>query len=84
GRVSAGYDIASDLYNAYQTGEWRPLFLTLEKQAADAGVGYLVALMFSVIAGTSFGIFGIAIITGILCSFIDKNDLEKLNEALGI
>ncbi|EBY1954752.1 colicin-10 [Salmonella enterica] len=84
GRVSTGYDIYSDIRKGMDTNDWRPLFLTLEKLAVDAGVGYIVALGFSVIASTALGIWGVAIITGIICSFVDKKDLEKLNEALGI
>ncbi|MCV5372563.1 colicin-10, partial [Escherichia coli] len=59
-------------------------FLTLEKKAADAGVSYVVALLFSLLAGTALGIWGIAIVTGILCSYIDKNKLNTINEVLGI
>ncbi|ECZ0255935.1 colicin-10 [Salmonella enterica subsp. diarizonae] len=84
GWVSTGYDIYSDIRKGMDTNDWRPLFLTLEKLAVDAGVGYIVALGFSVIASTALGIWGVAIITGIICSFVDKKDLEKLNEALGI
>ncbi|XJI81802.1 colicin-like pore-forming protein (plasmid) [Escherichia coli] len=38
------------------TGDWKPLFLTLEKKAVDAGVSYEVVLLFSVFAGTTLGI----------------------------
>ena len=74
------------MLTANKIDNWKPLFLTLEKQAADVGVGvaFVVAFIFSIIAGTTLGIFGIAIITGILCSLIDKNALQKLNESLGI
>ncbi|HBB1452102.1 TPA: colicin, partial [Escherichia coli] len=51
---------------------------------ADAGVSYVVALLFSLLAGTTLGIWGIAIVTGILCSYIDKNKLNTINEVLGI
>lgn len=84
GRVSAGYDIYSDIQNALKTGQWKPLFLTLEKISFDAGVAYIVAIMFSIIATTSIGIFGVAIVTGIICAFVDKNDLELLNNSLGL
>ncbi|MDC9966914.1 colicin, partial [Shigella flexneri] len=43
-----------------------------------------VVLLFSVLAGTTLGIWGIAIVTGILCAFIDKNKLNTINEVLGI
>ncbi|HCR8473727.1 colicin, partial [Escherichia coli] len=41
-------------------------------------------LLFSLLAGTTLGIWGIAIVTGILCSYIDKNKLNTINEVLGI
>lgn len=84
GYISLSYDVVSDFITACKTNNWRPLFLTLEKTAADIGIGIVVAFAFSMIAGTALSILGIAIITGILCSLIDKNDLQKLNEALGI
>ncbi|HGA7258585.1 TPA: colicin-like pore-forming protein [Salmonella enterica subsp. enterica serovar Virchow] len=84
GWVSTGYDIYSDIRKGIDTDDWRPLFITLEKLATDAGVGYIVALGFSVIASTALGIWGVAIITAILCSFVDKYILNALNEALGI
>ncbi|HAP0130309.1 TPA: colicin-10 [Escherichia coli] len=84
GHVSFGYDVVSDILKIKDTGDWKPLFLTLEKKAADAGVSYIVALLFSLLAGTTLGIWGIAIITGILCSYIDKNKLNTINEVLGI
>ena len=84
GHVSFGYDVVSDILKIKDTGDWKPLFLTLEKKAADAGVSYVVALLFSLLAGTTLGIWGIAIVTGILCSYIDKNKLNTINEVLGI
>ncbi|MDJ7048169.1 colicin-like pore-forming protein [Salmonella enterica] len=84
GRVSFGYDLVSDVLKVRDTGDWKPLFLTLEKKAVDTGLSYLVVLMFSLIAGTTLGIWGVAIVTGILCSFIDKSMLNDLNEVLGI
>ncbi|MGT5271297.1 colicin-like pore-forming protein, partial [Escherichia coli] len=63
---------------------FKPLFLTLEKKTVDAGVSYIVVLLFSVLAGTTLGIWGIAIVTGILCAFIDKNKLNTINDVLGI
>ncbi|HAZ3577448.1 TPA: colicin-10 [Escherichia coli] len=84
GHVSFGYDVVSDILKIKDTGDWNPLFLTLEKKAVDAGVSYVVVLLFSVLAGTTLGIWGIAIITGILCAFIDKNKLNTINEVLGI
>ncbi|HGV0508139.1 TPA: pore-forming bacteriocin colicin E1, partial [Escherichia coli] len=84
GHVSFGYDVVSDILKIKDTGDWKPLFLTLEKKAADAGVSYVVALLFSLLAGTTLGIWGIAIVTGILYSYIDKNKLNTINEVLGI
>ncbi|EGB44512.1 colicin-5, partial [Escherichia coli H252] len=46
-RVSFLYDVGSDFKNAIETGNWRPLFITLEKSAVDVGVAKIVALMFS-------------------------------------
>lgn len=84
GHISFGYDVVSDVLKARETGDWKPLFITLEQKALDTGMSYLVVLMFSLIAGTTLGIFGVAIITGILCSFVDKYILNALNDALGI
>lgn len=84
GRVSFVYDVWTDTSNALKTGDWRPLFLTLEKSAVDMGAGYIVALMFSFMAGVPLGFLGMAIITGVICSFIDKEKLNELNTLLGI
>ncbi|OJS74470.1 colicin, partial [Escherichia coli] len=84
GHVSFGYDVVSDILKIKDTGDWKPLFLTLEKKTVDAGVSYIVVLLFSVLAGTTLGIWGIAIVTGILCAFIDKNKLNTINDVLGI
>lgn len=84
GHVSFGYDVVSDVLKASETGDWKPLFITLEQKALDTGMSYLVVLMFSLIAGTTLGIFGVAIITAILCSFVDKYILNALNDALDI
>lgn len=84
GHVSFGYDVVSDVLKARETGDWKPLFITLEQKVLDTGMSYLVVLMFSLIAGTTLGIFGVAIITAILCSFVDKYILNALNDALGI
>lgn len=84
GHISFGYDVVSDVLKSSETGDWKPLFITLEQKALDTGMSYLVVLMFSLIAGTTLGIFGVAIITGILCSFVDKYILNALNDALGI
>ncbi|HGF1649185.1 TPA: pore-forming bacteriocin colicin K [Escherichia coli] len=83
-RVSFLYDVGSDFKNAIETGNWRPLFVTLEKSAVDVGVAKIVALMFSFIAGVPLGVWGIAIITGIVSSYIGDDELNKLNELLGI
>ena len=83
-RVSFLYDVGSDFKNAIETGNWRPLFVTLEKSAVDVGVAKIVALMFSFIVGVPLGFWGIAIITGIVSSYIGDDELNKLNELLGI
>lgn len=69
-RVSFLYDVGSDFKNAIETGNWRPLFVTLEKSAVDVGVAKIVALMFSFIVGVPLGFWGIAIVTGIVSSYI--------------
>lgn len=83
-RVSFLYDVGSDFKNAIETGNWRPLFITLEKSAVDVGVAKIVALMFSFIVGVPLGFWGIAIVTGIVSSYIGDDELSKLNELLGI
>ncbi|EEU2053250.1 pore-forming bacteriocin colicin K [Escherichia coli] len=83
-RVSFLYDVGSDFKNAIETGNWRPLFVTLEKSAVDVGVAKIVALMFSFIVGMPLGFWGIAIVTGIVSSYIGDDELSKLNELLGI
>lgn len=42
GHVSFGYDVVSDILKIKDTGDWKPLFLTLEKKTVDAGVSYIV------------------------------------------
>ncbi|HCN5284970.1 TPA: pore-forming bacteriocin colicin K [Escherichia coli] len=83
-RVSFLYDVGSDFKNAIETGNWRPLFVTLEKSAVDVGVAKIVALMFSFIVGVPLSFWGIAIVTGIVSSYIGDDELSKLNELLGI
>ncbi len=83
-RVSFLYDVGSDFKNAIETGNWRPLFVTLEKSAVDVGVAKIVALMFSFIVGVPLGFWGIAIVTGIVSSYIGDDELSKLNELLGV
>lgn len=83
-RVSFLYDVGSDFKNAIETGNWRPLFVTLEKSVVDVGVAKIVALMFSFIVGVPLGFWGIAIVTGIVSSYIGDDELSKLNELLGI
>lgn len=83
-RVSFLYDVGSDFKNAIETGNWRPLFVTLEKSAVDVGVAKIVALMFSFIVGVPLGFWGIAIVTGIVSSYIGDDELSKLNELLWI
>ncbi|EOC1411985.1 pore-forming bacteriocin colicin K [Escherichia coli] len=83
-RVSFLYDVGSDFKNAIETGNWRPLFVTLVKSAVDVGVAKIVALMFSFIVGVPLGFWGIAIVTGIVSSYIGDDELSKLNELLGI
>lgn len=83
-RVSFLYDVGSDFKNAIETGNWRPLFVTLEKSAVDVGVAKIVALIFSFIVGVPLGFWGIAIVTGIVSSYIGDDELSKLNELLGI
>ena len=83
-RVSFLYDVGTDFKNAIETGNWRPLFITLEKSAVDVGVAKIVALMFSFIVGVPLGFWGIAIVTGIVSSYIGDDELNKLNELLGI
>jgi myosin heavy subunit len=83
-RVSFLYDVGSDFKNAIETGNWRPLFVTLEKSAVDVGVAKIVALMFSFIVGVPLGFWGIAIVTGIVSSYIGDDELSKFNELLGI
>ena len=83
-RVSFLYDVGSDFKNAIETGNWRPLFVTLEKSAVDVGVAKIVALMFSFIVGVPLGFWGIAIVTGIVSSYIGDDEFSKLNELLGI
>ena len=83
-RVSFLYDVGSDFKNAIETGNWRPLFVTLEKSAVDVGVAKIVALMFTFIVGVPLGFWGIAIVTGIVSSYIGDDELSKLNELLGI
>ena len=83
-RVSFLYDVGSDFKNAIETGNWRPLFVTLEKSAVDVGVAKIVALMFSFIVGVPLGFWGIEFVTGIVSSYIGDDELSKLNELLGI
>lgn len=83
-RVSFLYDVGSDFKNAIETGNWRPLFVMLEKSAVDVGVAKIVALMFSFIVGVPLGFWGIAIVTGIVSSYIGDDELSKLNELLGV
>ncbi|ENT9404885.1 colicin-like pore-forming protein, partial [Escherichia coli] len=84
GYLSFGNDVWDGTRKGLETGDWRPLFVTLEKSAVDFGVAKIVALMFSFIAGAPLGFWGIAIITGIVSSYIGDDELNKLNELLGI
>lgn len=84
GYLSLGHDVWDGTLKGLKTGDWRPLFVTLEKGAVDFGVAKIVALMFSFIAGVPLGFWGVAIITGIVSSYIGDDELNKLNELLGI
>ncbi|EOK8203346.1 pore-forming bacteriocin colicin 10, partial [Escherichia coli] len=84
GYLSFGHDVWDGTLKGLKTGDWKPLFVTLEKSAVDFGVAKIVALMFSFIVGAPLGFWGIAIITGIVSSYIGDDELNKLNELLGI
>ncbi|EHO7077658.1 colicin-10 [Escherichia coli] len=84
GYLSSAYDVWTDTRNGMETGNWRPLFVTLEKMAVDGGLSRIIALMFSFIVGVPLGFWGIAIITGIVSAYIGKEELEKLNKLLGV
>ncbi|EMK7270243.1 colicin [Escherichia coli] len=84
GYLSFGHDVWDGILKGLKTGDWKPLFVTLEKSAVDFGVAKIVALMFSFIVGAPLGFWGIAIITGIVSSYIGDDELNKLNELLGI
>ncbi|WP_311240815.1 colicin-like pore-forming protein, partial [Escherichia coli] len=46
GYLSFGNDVWDGTRKGLETGDWRPLFVTLEKSAVDFGVAKIVALMF--------------------------------------
>ncbi|MCF4039542.1 colicin-like pore-forming protein, partial [Escherichia coli] len=84
GYLSSAYDVWTDTRKGMETGNWRPLFVTLEKMAVDGGLSRIIVFMFSFIVGVPLGFWGMAIITGIVSAYIGKEELEKLNKLLGI
>ena len=87
GYTSQFIDLAnwsSSLYNAIQTGDWRPFFVKTETIATGMAATVVVAFAFSMLIGNPVGLVMYALIMGGVGFIIDDEFVEKANQFWGI
>jgi hypothetical protein len=85
GKVVNGYEIfAVELPKAIKSNNWRPFFVKVESIFAGTVASVITAYAFSIILGTPPGILGFALIMTLVCSFIDEELTEKMNNIIGV
>ena len=76
--------VVQEAIKAFETDNWRPLFVKIETLTAGRVASALVAFVFSGIFGTPLGIISFAIIMALAGALINEEFLESLNKKLGI
>ena len=87
GYTSQFIDLANwstSLYNAIQTGDWRPFFVKTETIATGMAATVVVAFAFSILIGNPVGLVMYALIMGGVGFIIDDEFVEKANQVWGI
>ena len=75
---------AVELPHAIVTGQWRSFFVKLETLAVARGATALTAYAFSIMLAAPLGILGYALILAIVSALIDDENVENVNELLGL
>lgn len=87
GYTSQFIDLANwstSLYNAIQTGDWRPFFVKTETIATGMAATVVVAFAFSMLIGNPVGLVMYGLIMGGIGFIIDDAFVEKANQFWGI
>lgn len=87
GYTSKFIDLANwstSLYNAIQTGDWRPFFVKKETIAAGMAATVVVAFAFSMLIGNPVGLIMYGLIMAGVGFVIDDKFVEKANQFWGI
>ncbi|WP_025154925.1 colicin-like pore-forming protein [Morganella morganii] len=87
GYTSKFIDLANwstSLYNAIQTGDWRPFFVKTETIAAGMAATVVVAFAFSMLIGNPVGLIMYGLIMAGVGFVIDDKFVEKANQFWGI
>ena len=69
---------------AARTDNWRPFFVKTETIIAGNAATALVALVFSILTGSTLGIIGYGLLMAVTDTLIDETPVEKANKFWGI
>lgn len=84
GKAADIFGLFLEFRKAFETNNWRPLFVKIEALTASRAASALTAFAFSVIFGSPLGIIGFALIMALLGAFINEKLMESINSRLGI
>ena len=77
-------DWITEFGKAVRTDNWRPFFVKTETIIAGNAATALVALVFSILTGSTLGIIGYGLLMAVTDTLIDETPVEKANKFWGI
>ncbi|EHR8043943.1 colicin [Escherichia coli] len=77
-------DWITEFGKAVRTDNWRPFFVKTETIRAGNAATALVALVFSILTGSTLGIIGYGLLMAVTDTLIDETPVEKANKFWGI
>ncbi len=77
-------DWITEFGKAVRTDNWRPFFVKTETIRAGNAATPLVALVFSILTGSTLGIIGYGLLMAVTDTLIDETPVEKANKFWGI
>lgn len=80
GSVMDFVDLATEARKATQTGNWTPFFVKVETILAGKAATAAVAVVFTMMTGTTFGLLGFALLMAVVSALVTDERVTKIND----
>lgn len=84
GKLADSYDLLQEVIKAFETDQWRPVFVKIETLTAGKVATGLVAFSFTLITGVPLGIVSFALLMALTGAMVNDDLMNSINAKLGL